>query len=484
MTRSSVIQLVLIAFLIAIAAAAGWSRQRTHHAADHLLANRRLDGWLAAFGFVGSTTNAWTVMIVSAAAFTAGISAVWLAAGFVGGALLSQLFVAPRLRTMAAGQDCATLTQFINADAGDRMQPALVRSAALIAVVLLTVQVAMIVRVAADLLNMDSGFSTAMMATISVVAVVWCVLVGGVRAATLCDVVQVGGIGIAALLLPVAGLVALGSSEMLMSGLKSVGPTTGDWLAGKSGVVALALVGGALGVAFANPGQPHAMVRLMAVREGRSFTLSRWIAPLLMCLVLAAALVSGWCARVLYDGLQQPHLALYALATRLLPPMLAAIFVAILFAALMLSIASPMLAMASQCAVDLRRSLALLSSGWTRFALAIVALVCLAVALSVPIDPTKHALLPIIGLGAAFSPLLLVRVSGKRVRPGSALGAMWSGFTLAMIFHFLPDSPGDFLEHVLPFVAALGIALSGGERRRNPDRADRAQETVHDRIPI
>jgi sodium/proline symporter len=64
------------------------------------------------------------------------------------------------------------------------------------------------------------------------------------------------------------------------------------------------------------------------------------------------------------------------------------------------------------------------------------------------------------------------------------LGAIWSGFALTTLFHLLPDAPGDFMERVLPFIAALGIALSGGERRRNPDRADRSQETVHDRVPI
>src|SRR5690606_41993440 len=60
-------------------------------------------------------------------------------------------------------------------------------------------------------------------------------------------------------------------------------------------------------------------------------------------------------------------------------------------------------------------------------------------------------------------PILLVRLSGKRLRPGSMLGAMWSGFILTLIFHLLPDSPGDFLERVLPFVASLGIALRSEE---------------------
>jgi Na+/proline symporter len=87
-------------------------------------------------------------------------------------------------------------------------------------------------------------------------------------------------------------------------------------------------------------------------------------------------------------------------------------------------------------------------------------------------------------LGASLGPLLLVRLSGKRIRPGSTLGAMWAGFLLSLVFHLLPDSPGDFLERVLPFIASLGIALTGGERRRNPDRADRSEETMHDRVPI
>jgi Na+/proline symporter len=105
-------------------------------------------------------------------------------------------------------------------------------------------------------------------------------------------------------------------------------------------------------------------------------------------------------------------------------------------------------------------------------------------ALYAPANFLEHTFFSLTALGAAFGPLVLVRLSGKRIRPGSTLGAMWAGFILTTLFHLLPDSPGDFLERVLPYVAALGIALSGGERRRNPDRADRAQETVHDRVPI
>jgi sodium/proline symporter len=87
-------------------------------------------------------------------------------------------------------------------------------------------------------------------------------------------------------------------------------------------------------------------------------------------------------------------------------------------------------------------------------------------------------------LSAAFGPLLLVRLTGKKVRPGSLLGAMWSGFVLTVLFHLMPDTPGDLLERSLPFIVAMGIALSGGDQRRNPNRADRGDKTVHDHLPI
>ncbi|NLG76720.1 MAG: hypothetical protein GX535_10810 [Xanthomonadaceae bacterium] len=484
MTRSSAIQLMLIAIIVATVFAAAWSSRRTHHAADWLIANRRLGAKLAAFGYIGNATSAWTLVLVTSAAFVSGLSAMWVAGGFLLGTLLSMSYVAPRLRTMSAAQDAVTLTQFISADAGDRLQPTIARSAAAIAILLLLLQVGGIVRAAAYFLHEDAGNSIVVTAMLSVGVIAGCVLAGGIRAASLFDAMLTVAMGFTILLLPLPAIVALGGWDGLTSGLIVLGPTMTDWFAGKSGVVALALAGGALGLGSAILGQPHAMVRLMAVREGRSLLALRWIAPLASAVLLAAALLSGWCARVLYDGLQHPEQVLYALATRLLPPGIAAVFVVALFTALMLSIASPLLAIASQCAVDLRRPAALLSSGWARFALALAAVASVLLALLVPLDLSRHGLLPFLALGAAFGPILLVRLSGKRLRPGSMLGAMWSGFSLTLIFHLLPDSPGDFLERVLPFVASLGIALTGGERRRNPDRADRAQETVHDRIPI
>jgi sodium/proline symporter len=225
-------------------------------------------------------------------------------------------------------------------------------------------------------------------------------------------------------------------------------------------------------------------VRFLATRDEAALNATKAIALTTIAIALALALVCGWSARVLYAGLEYSEHALFALSERLLPPWVSAVCVVAGVSSLFCATAGPLLTLASQFSVDLRRSTSPLSDGWTRFALLAVAVLAIAAALAMPIVGLDQALFAFTAIGSAFGPVLIVRLSGKRVRPACVLGAMWSGFVLTTLFHLLPDAPGDFMERVLPFTAALGIALTGGERRRNPDRADRSQETVHDRVPI
>ncbi|HKE96341.1 MAG TPA: hypothetical protein VKB34_18670, partial [Povalibacter sp.] len=264
----------------------------------------------------------------------------------------------------------------------------------------------------------------------------------------------------------------------------ALGPAANDWFGGRTGVVAIAFVTGVSGFGFDLPGQPHAVSRFMAARDESTLAVARWIAPPVVAGLLGLALLCGWCASVLYSGLEQPELALFAMAERMLPPGLSAFLIAVLVVALLLGIGNRLLVLASCLSTDVKRSFSPLAFAWARVVLVFYAILALCFSLYASGTLLEKTMFAFAVMGAAFGPLLLVRLTGKRVRPGSTLGAMWAGFTLTLLFHALPDAPGDFLERVLPFVAALGIALTGGERRRNPDRADRAQQTVHDRVPI
>ncbi len=482
MTRSIVALLASLCAVAGLFVIAAWAARRTHNTADFLIANRRLGAWLTAFGYIGNVFSSWLVVALVAAAFRMGRSAVWMACGIGLGSILNLWFVGPRLRVLGTGN--VTVTQVICSDAGDRLQPVLVRSAALIVLFALALQTAVLLHFGAAYLGTDLGFDVGRATLIPLILIAIALFAGGMRAAAVFDAAQSIAMLFIIVVSTVAGLVLLGGPNTLVAGLKVFEPAVFDWDAATSGVVTVAFLGGLVGFGAALFGQPAALVRFLAVRDEHALKTAKGIALAWITTTLAVALVCGWTARVLYAGLEFSERSVFALSERLLPPWVSAVFAVVGVSALFCATAGPLLTLATQFSVDLKRSASPLSEGWTRLALIIVSIVVVAAALAIPTVGLDQAVFAFTAVGATFGPVLLVRLSGKRIRPACILGAMWSGFLLTALFHLLPDSPGDFMERVLPFLAALGIALTGGERRRNPDRADRSQETVHDRVPI
>jgi Na+/proline symporter len=460
-----------------------WAARRTHNAADFAIANRRLGPWLVTLSYAATGVNAWMLMTVAAAAFLWGVSAAWIWAAVVFGCVVNMWFVAPRLRAAAIGSGGVTVIHLLSADAGDRLQPLVVRSAVLIMMVTLLLQIAAILHFAGVMLA-DVGLSTTNVLLLSLSVLTATVFAGGLRAASMIDTIQSVVLIAVALFLPLPALIATGGLTELRMAFMTIGPEATDWFGGKNGVAAVAFAAGVVGLGLAMCGQPHALARFIAAKDETTLRIARWVAPLWIAILLAAVVFCGWCARVLYSGLENPEQSLAVIASRLLPPWLATLIVVGLAAAVISAIASQLLVLASGFAIDLKRPTTALSLPWLRGMLLVTAVLACLVLLYAPSGIVEHAMFAFTALGASLGPLLLVRLSGKRIRPGSTLGAMWAGFVLSLVFHLLPDSPGDFLERVLPFIAALGIALTGGERRRNPDRADRSQETMHDRVPI
>lgn len=483
MTPSATAVLTLFALLAALLSIMIWAARRTHSAADFAIANRRLGPWLVTLSYAASGVNAWMLMVVAAAAFMWGVSAAWIWAAVVFGCAVNLWFVAPRLRAASLGSGGVTVINLLSADAGDRLQPLVVRSAVFILLLTLLMQLAAILRFAGIMLD-DVGLDTTAILVFSLAAIAAAVFAGGMRSASVIDTIQSVVVIAVALFLPLPALIAAGGLSELRIAFTTVGPEALDWFDGKNGVAAIAFAAGVVGLGLAMCGQPHALARFIAAKDESTLRIARLVAPVWIGILLAAVVFCGWCARVLYSGLEHPEQSLAVIASRLLPPWLATLIVVGLASAVISAIASQLLMIATALGVDLRRPTAPPSLTLMRGMLLVTAvLACIAV-LYAPDKIVDHAMFSFTALGASLGPLLLVRLSGKRIRPGSTLGAMWAGFLLSLIFHLLPDSPGDFLERVLPFIASLGIALTGGERRRNPDRADRSEETMHDRVPI
>lgn len=93
--------------------------------------------------------------------------------------------------------------------------------------------------------------------------------------------------------------------------------------------------------------------------------------------------------------------------------------------------------------------------------LTIVALVVIAVvvALYLPEKIFSRVLFAWTALGSAFGPTVFLRLGGIRLRPVGVLLSILTGFTLAVVFYLMPNTPGDVLERAGPFIAAFTVLL-------------------------
>jgi sodium/proline symporter len=201
----------------------------------------------------------------------------------------------------------------------------------------------------------------------------------------------------------------------------------------------------------------------MALRDERALRQGRVIAIAWAVVIYAGMILLGWSARVLFPASPSPEQVFFQAASGLLPPIISGVMIAAVLSAIMSTADSQLLVAASAVTHDLglagRRS----GESLARSRIVVLALSGLAItiALFVPNDIFSRVLFAWHALGAAFGPLLILRLSGCRVRSGAILAAMAAGFGLTVIFHFLPEAPGDIIERVVPFAVAFLIAWLG-----------------------
>ena len=67
-------------------------------------------------------------------------------------------------------------------------------------------------------------------------------------------------------------------------------------------------------------------------------------------------------------------------------------------------------------------------------------------------------------LAAAFGPLLVVTLWRGPVRPKWRIAALATGFLLTVVLSWTVDSPGDWVERLVPLAMALGLAWLGSRK--------------------
>jgi len=445
-----------------------WASKRNSDSEDFYLGGRKLGPMVAALSASASSSSAWSLLGVSGAAFAWGLPAIWLIPSTIAGFLINWYLIAPRLYTQSRASGALTLTEFIAGPPGDPARQTIMRMGAGVILFSFTFYIAAQFQAAgttfASVLGIEQG-TAIMIGAAVVLAYVW---LGGFWAASVTDTVQGLLMAFSALLLPLLAVIAVGGPAELV-GSMSHSDVNGYqlWTDQASFPAALGFVFGLFGIGLGYPGQPHVVNRFMAIESEKAIVHGRRIAVGWACIIYTGMVLLGWCGRILVENLGDGEQLLFVLATMLLPALLAGVMVSAILSAIMSTADSQLLVAASSVSHDLKGEHGSGADGLVRARWVVLLIGVLAIILAIvfPDRIFSRVLFAWQALAAAFGPLLVVTLWRGPVRPGWRIAALATGFVMTIALSWTVESPGDWVERLIPLAVALVLAWVGSKSR-------------------
>ncbi len=465
MDISTIILVTLVAYKVLLIGIGFWASRFTKDGTDFYLGGRQLGPFVAAISSSASSSSAWTMLGLSGVAFKFGLSFVWLVPACISGFMLNWLVIARRMRRISGQQESLTLTEFLADNAEGSVRRALVISASMIILVSFGIYVASQFQGAGKTFEDALGLEPTIAILVGAAVVFFYTVTGGFWAVSISDVIQGLMMAVAALVVPVVGLLAVQEqSGGLMAGLAQQGPEFLSLTGGRTGGEAVLYVVGLLAIGLAATGQPHVVNRFMALRSEQDVKTGAILSISWSVLVFGGMFLAGLCGRVLYDSLAGNEKVLIHMITdpNLLPPVLGGLFVAAILSAIMSTADSQLLVCGSTVAHDLptRRESRISTD---RLAILAVTILAVIAALTVAKSIFDSALFAWSALGAAFGPLVIVRTLRGPIRPKLTLAAMWLGFGSTLGWFFTPGLKALCPELLPGFLLALTVAFLGSQ---------------------
>jgi sodium/proline symporter len=458
------VAVTLVAYLLALLVIGLWSQRRVGDRGDFHLAGRGLGAVVAALSASASSSSVWTLLGVSGAAYLWGLQAVWLIPAVLSGFAINWFLVAPRLRARSHADGSLTLVEFLAAGCDPLTERRLRVLGAVLIVFCFSLYVAAQFQGAGTALAAALPVSGTVAIAAGATVVVGYVLLGGFWAASVTDALQGLMMLLVALVLPGYALQAVGGPVALLEGLRALSEPGLSRLVDQPGpLLAAVFVAGLFGIGLGYPGQPHVVNRFMAMRRASDIGPARVIALGWAAFIYTGMVLLGWCARLLLGPVDDHESVLLILGVELLPPAIGGVVTGGVLAAIMSTSDSQLLVASGAVSHDLRRTPG--SVRTDRLVVLLVGLVAVALALLVPDSIFSRVLFAWQVLGNGFGPLLLVLLWRGHVAPGYRLSSMALGAGATIVLSFLPSAPGDAAERLLPFAAALLIALAGSRNR-------------------
>jgi len=471
--------LFLVSFTVIGALA---SRVKKASPEDYLLASRDVSPWMAALSAVSSNNSGYMFIGLIGFTFRVGIQAAWITFGWILGDLLTWFWVHRRVRAQSEAVGAASVPALLATEPGGRVSRPISVVAGVLTFVFLGGYTAAQLQAGSTTLHALFHWPMWVGSVLGIAIVTIYCMSGGIRASIWTDAAQsIVMIGAMSLLLLMCALEVGGPSQLLVA-LGHIDPRLvqliPDGLAFGLGLYVLGFVFGGM----ATIGQPHILVRFMAIDRVDSIKRARGIYFGWYTFFSAAALAVGLYARVLLPelgaGLEGTAYvtategALPQLSIAMLPSALIGVILAGLFSAIMSTADSQLLSCSAAITQDVMPR-------WkdsyraSKVATLVVAALALLITLTGTTSVFTLVLIAWSALGASLGPVLLVRLARRPLPDALAVLMMVSGIATVVAWGASPWADAVFkaLPGVLVplLIYGLAILLWPGLRATRPE---------------
>lgn len=453
-------------------------RKSTSNAEEFLIGGRKMGPVVTALSAGASDMSGWLLMGLPGAMYMMGLSASWMVIGLTVGAFLNYLIVAPRLRIYTeVAKNSITLPVFFENRFRDKSQLLKLVSSAFI-LVFFTLYTSAGMVSGGRLFESAFGMDYTVGLWVTSLVVVFYTFIGGFMAVSLTDAVQGTIMVIALLIIPIVILTQLGGVGETLDTIYEKNSNYMDMLRGTTTISIVSLLAWGLGYF----GQPHILVRFMAIDNVRDLTKARRVGMTWMICTVSGALLVGFFGIAYlqrfdtatmhqFDASQELSETIFIyLSKTLFHPFIGGFLQSAILAAVMSTISSQLLVTSSSMTEDIYKTFFRAHATprnmlvMSRLSVLAVAIVAFLLALY-----PRESILGLVGnawagFGAAFGPLVILSLLWKRMTAAGALSGMVVGGTTVLLWIYVPHDYKDVYEiipgFVLSFLTIVAVSLS------------------------
>jgi len=444
-------------------------KKSTSNSDEFLIGGRKMGAAVTALSAGAADMSGWLLMGLPGAMYLSGLSASWIAIGLTIGAFLNYVIVAPRLRVYTeVAKNAITLPVFFENRFHDKTQLLKIASSVLILVFFTLYTSAGMVsggRLFESAFNMD--YYTGLFVTSSVVVLY--TFLGGFLAVSLTDFVQGTIMVLALVILPIVVITQIGGLTETLDIIETKNSNYLDLFKGTTTISILSLMAWGLGYF----GQPHILVRFMAIEHVKDIPKARNIGISWMIFTVGGAMLVGLfgiaylqkfdlATMQRFDGSKEIAETIFIHLSRVLfHPLIGGFLLSAILAAVMSTISSQLLVTSSSMTEDIYKTFINKNASaksmliMSRVSVLIVAII----ALLLSFNP-KDSILNLVGnawagFGAAFGPLIILSLLWKRTTAMGGLAGMLVGGAVVLGWVYIPHNYKEVYEMIPGFILSF-----------------------------